>query len=135
MDLGGKYYNDPFDPGANVRTLSGLSMATFEKDVLPILSTTCAAACHQAIGSSMSDVPIGTSFRNNRFVLTGHAEGDYGVTLSMISNACNPASNFLLSKPSAVPHPSMRATPQTTAVLPVGSANYNTIASWIATGC
>jgi hypothetical protein len=135
MDLGGKYYNDPFDPGANVRTLNGLSMATFEKDVLPILSTTCAAACHQAIGSSMSAVPIGTSFRNNRFVLTGSADGDYGVTLSMISNACNPASNFLLSKPSAVPHPSMRATPQTTAVLPVGSANYNTIASWIATGC
>ena len=54
MDLGGKYYNDPFDPTANVRTINGLSMATFEKDVLPILTTTCAAACHQAIGSSMS---------------------------------------------------------------------------------
>ena len=37
----------------------------------------------------MSDTPIGTSFRNNRFVLTGDAEGDYGVTLSMISNACD----------------------------------------------
>ncbi len=83
----------------------------------------------------MSDVPIGTSFRNNRFVLTGDVEGDYGVTLSMISNACNPASNYLLSRPSAVPHPSTAATPQTTAVLPVGSANYNTIANWIATGC
>ena len=83
----------------------------------------------------MSDVPIGTSFRNNRFVLTGDVDGDYGVTLSMISNACNPASNYLLSRPSAVPHPSTAATPQTTAVLPVGSANYNTIANWIATGC
>jgi hypothetical protein len=135
MDLGGKYYNDPFDPGANVKTLSGLSEATFEKDVLPILTKTCAAACHQAIGSSMSAVPIGTSFRNNRFVLTGDAEGDYGVTLSMISNTCNPASNFLLSKPSAVPHPQGMVKPQTTAVLPIGSADYNTIASWIATGC
>ena len=83
----------------------------------------------------MSDTPIGTNFRNNRFVLTGDAEGDYGVTLSMISNACNAASNYLLSKPSTVPHPTTRATPQTTAVLPIGSANYNTIASWIATGC
>ncbi len=137
MDLGGKYYNDPFDAGAMVNAvkLNGLSMATFEKDVLPILTTTCAAACHQAIGSSMSAVPIGTSFRNNRFVLTGDAEGDYGVTLSMISNTCNPASNYLLNKPSAVPHPSARATPQVTAILPVGSANYNTIANWIATGC
>jgi hypothetical protein len=135
IDLGSKYFNDPFDPGANVKTITGLSMASFEKDVLPILSTTCAAACHQAIGSSMSATPIGTSFRNNRFVLTGDARGDYGVTLSMISNACNAASNYLLSKPSTVPHPSTRATPQTTAILPIGSANYNTIASWIATGC
>ena len=135
IDLGGKYFNDPFDPAANVRTLTGLSMTTFEKDVLPILTTTCAASCHQAIGSSMSDTPIGTNFRNNRFVLTGDAEGDYGVTLSMISNACNAASNYLLKKPSTVPHPTTRATPQTTAVLPIGSANYNTIASWISTGC
>jgi hypothetical protein len=135
MDLGGQFYNDPFDPNANVRTINGLSMATFEKDVLPILSTTCAAACHQAIGSSMSAVPIGTSFRNNRFVLTGDARGDYGVTLSMISNACNAASNYLLSRPSTVPHPTTRATPQASAILPIGSANYNTIASWIATGC
>jgi len=135
IDLGGKYFNDPFDPAANVGQLNGLNMATFAKDVLPILTTTCAASCHQAIGSSMSDTPIGTNFRNNRFVLTGDAEGDYGVTLSMISNACNAASNYLLSKPSTVPHPSTRATPQTTAVLPIGSANYNTIASWISTGC
>jgi hypothetical protein len=135
MDLGGKYYNDPFDPGANVRTITGLSMASFEKDVLPIISTTCAASCHQAIGSSMSETPIGTNFRNNRFVLTGDVKGDYGVTLSMISNACNAASNYLLKKPSTVPHPSTRATPQTTAILPIGSANYNTIANWISTGC
>jgi hypothetical protein len=53
----------------------------------------------------------------------------------MISNACNPASNYLLSKPSSVPHPSVLATPQTSAVLPIGSADYNTIANWIATGC
>ncbi len=135
IDLGGKYFNDPFDPAANVGTLNGLSEATFAKDVLPILTTTCAASCHQAIGSSMSDTPIGTNFRNNRFVLTGDVKGDYGVTLSMISNACNAASNYLLSKPSTVPHPSTRATPQTTAILPIGSANYNTIASWISTGC
>ena len=110
-------------------------MATFEKDVLPIITKTCAASCHQAIGSSMSKTPIGTSFRNNRFVLTGDARGDYGVTVSMISNTCDPSSNYLLSKPSLVPHPTTRATPQTTAILPIGSANYTTIFNWIKTGC
>jgi hypothetical protein len=139
IDLGGKYYNDPFDPSANVRTLSGLSQAVFEKDVMPILQKSCAATCHQAVGSSItgdtSTPAVGTNFRNNRFVLIGDAEGDYGVTVSMISNTCNPASNYLLSKPSSVPHPSMLAKPQTSAVLPIGSADYNTIANWIATGC
>jgi Hydrazine synthase alpha subunit middle domain len=139
MDLGGKYFNDPFDPAAQVNTIHGLSEDTFATNVLPILTTTCAASCHQAIGSSMSKTPIGTSFRNNRFVLTGDEKGDYGVTLTMISNACNAASNYLLSKPSTVPHPpgavNKDGSPVTTPVLPVGSANYNTIASWIATGC
>jgi len=139
MDLGGKYYNDAFDPGANVRTLNGLSQATFVSQVMPILRSTCAAACHQAIGSSRSAVPVGTSFRNNRFVLTGDAEGDYNVTLTMISNACNPASNYLLKKPSTAPHPigavAGPASAPAPAVIPVGSAKYNTLAAWIATGC
>ena len=140
MDLGGKYYNDPFDAGANVRTITGLSEDAFAANVMPILSKTCAAYCHLAVGSSSSStpgtaaIPTGTSFRNNRFVLTGDVKGDYGVTLSMISNACNAASNYLLKKPSTVPHPT-GAVGMTTAVLPVGSANYNKIAAWIATGC
>ena len=134
IDLGSKYYNDPFDPGANVRTIGGLSQATFEAQVYPIIRSTCAAGCHQAIGSSNSAVPPGTSFRNNRFVLTGDADGDFNVTLTMISDACNAASNYLLKKPSTAPHP-IGAVGMTTAVLPVGSTNYNAIANWIAGGC
>ena len=134
MDLGGKYYNDAFDASNGVRQVSGLSQATFEAQVFPILKSTCAAACHQAIGSSASATPAGTSFRNNRFVLTGDAEGDYNVTLTMISDACNAPANYLLSKPSTVPHPP-GAVGQTTAVLPVGSANYTAIANWIKGGC
>jgi len=139
IDLGGKYFNDPFDPAANVKALNGRDEATFEKDVMPILTKTCASFCHQAVGSSIpgdTTAPkAGTNFHENRFVLVGDVKGDYGVTLSMISNACNPASNYLLKKPSSVPHPSTLATPQTSAVLPIGSAAYNTIANWIATGC
>jgi hypothetical protein len=134
IDTGGKYFNDPFDAASNVRQVNGLSQATFEAQVFPILKSTCAANCHQAIGSSNSAVPPGTSFRSNRFVLTGDAEGDYNVTLTMISNTCAPASNYLLSKPSTIPHPP-GAVGATSAVLPVGSANYNTIASWIQGGC
>lgn len=133
MDLGGQYYNNPFDANSGVRTINGLSQATFEAQVLPILRTTCASGCHQAIGNDPT-VPAGADFRNNRFVLTGNPEGDFGVTLSMISNACQPDTNALLARPSTVPHPS-GATNQATAVLPAGSANYQTIANWIQGGC
>ncbi len=134
IDLGGKYYNDPFSSGSAVRSANALSQTTFEAQVYPILKSTCAASCHQAIGSTAT--PAGTSFFQNRFVLTGDPDGDYNVTLTMIADACNPTatSNYLLSRPSLVPHPA-GAVGQTMAVLPAGGANYNTIANWIATGC
>ena len=76
----------------------------------------------------------GTAFKKNRFVLTGTPDGDYNVTLTLISDTCNAGSNYLLKRPSTVPHPA-GATTQSTAVLPVGSTNYNRIASWIGSGC
>jgi hypothetical protein len=130
MDLGGQYYNNPFTTGANVRSINGLSRATFDSTIFPILRTTCASGCHQAIGSDPT-VPVGSNFSNNRFVLTGNPEGDFGVTLAMISNACAPTSNALLVRPSTAPHPAAG----TAAVLPAGSANYNAIANWIQGGC
>jgi hypothetical protein len=134
IDTGGKYYNDPFNAANGIRQVTGLDETSFIAQVYPILMTTCAAGCHQAIGSTDNGVPMGTSFRNNRFVLTGDPDGDYNVTLTMISNACNAPSNYLLSKPSTVPHP-VGAIGDVTAVLPPGSANYNAIATWIAGGC
>ena len=133
IDLGGQYYNDPFGAGSAVRMVTTLSQATFESQVWPVLRSTCASACHQAIGTDPSIVG-GGQFRGNRFVLTGSAEGDYNVTLSMVSDTCNAAQSYLLSRPSTVPHPA-GATTQTTAVLPAGSAGYNAIASWITSGC
>ncbi len=132
IDLGSKYYNDPFNANSGIRTVTGLTQDSFEATVYPILLSTCAANCHQAIGST--NTPAGTNFFQNRFVLTGDARGDFNVTLTMISNACQPASNYLLSRPSTVPHPA-GAVGQATAVLPAGSANYTTIANWIASGC
>jgi hypothetical protein len=129
MDLGGQYFNNPFDSTAVAA--SPLSEATFNSQVLPILSANCAASCHQAGGVGSAVAP-GTSFQGNRYVLTGSPEGDYGVTLSMVSDTCNPASNYLLSRPSnPLGHPTAASAP----VMAVGSANYNTISSWIAAGC
>ncbi len=129
MDLGGQYFNNPFDGG--VRKTVALSQATFTSQVYPILNTAC-AACHQARGADILNAS--PSFLRNRFILTGSPDGDYNVTLSMISNTCAPASNYLLSRPSTAPHPS-GALGQATPPLPVGSAGYNQIASWIGSGC
>ncbi len=130
MDLGAQYYNDPFTVGGSVRSVSAtLTQASFEAQVFPILRSTCAAGCHQAIGTDPT-IPTGQTFAQNRFVLTGSPEGDYNVTLSMISDTCAPATNSLLTRPSSAPHP----LGGTTAVLPVGSPGYTTILNWIATG-
>jgi mono/diheme cytochrome c family protein len=123
MDLGGQYYNDPFDTNGGIRSVNGLSEETFLSQVQPILKAQC-ASCHEA----------GLGNPRNRFVLTGSTEGDYNVTLSLINNTCTPAANPLLKSPSTVPHPSGELT-QTTALLPVGSTGYNQIAAWIARGC
>ena len=123
MDLGGQYYNNPFDAGAGVRTVTALSQDSFTAQVQPILDASC-ASCHQA----------GLGDPQNRFVLTGNPQGDYNVTLGMINDTCHAASNPLLARPSTVPHPAAAIT-QTTAVLPAGSAGYERIASWIASGC
>jgi hypothetical protein len=133
IDLGGQYYNNPFTTGSSVRTVTGLSEQTFETTIHPILRATCAANCHQAEGSDAT-IPGGTSFANNRYVLTGSVEGDFNATLSMVNDTCTPANSYLLNRPSTVPHPST-ATTQTTAVLPAGSADFNTISAWILSGC
>ena len=70
----------------------------------------------------------------NRFVLTGSAEGDFNVTLSMVNDTCTAANNPLLARPSTVPHPAGDLA-QTGALLPVGSSGYTRIAGWIARGC
>nr|MBP6675433.1 hypothetical protein [Vitreoscilla sp.] len=129
MDLGGKYYNDPFDGNAGVRSVITLSEDSFTATVLPVLRSTCSSGCHMAVGSG-----AGVDFRDNRYVLTGSPEGDFNATLAMVSDTCDAASNTILSRPSTVPHPAGAAN-QTAAVLPVTSAGYAAIRTWIATGC
>jgi hypothetical protein len=132
MDLGGQYFNNPSASNSPVRTVTALSRSAFDASVYPVIQANC-VACHQPTGNAGA-AQSGQSYLRNRYVLTGDAEGDYNVTLTMISNACNAASNALLARPSTLPHPA-GAVGQTTAVLPAGSAGYNAIARWISTGC
>jgi hypothetical protein len=129
IDTGGKYYNNPFD-SAGVREVPALSQDSFEAGVYPIIQRLC-VTCHQPIGSNGTST---ATFLENRFVLTGDPEGDYGVTLTMISDVCHAPQNFLVQKPSTVPHPSAAAS-QVNPPLPAGSADYNAIVSWISGGC
>ncbi len=130
MDLGGQYYNDPFGTGSGVRAVTGLSRSAFEAQVLPVLRGRC-VGCHLPVGS---DGAAGAYAGGSRYALTGDADGDYNVTLTMVGDACAPARSFLLARPSAVPHPS-GALGQAAPLLPAGGAEYEAIAAWIRTGC
>ncbi|WP_088286769.1 hypothetical protein [Ideonella sp. A 288] len=136
IDLGGQYTNDPFDANGRPRGVTGLSEATFAQTVLPVLREQC-LGCHQPVGSTGATGTTGGSGATpatNRLVLTGDAEGDFNVALSLVNDACNPARSTLLDRPSRVPHPS-GALAQAAPVLPPAGAGYKAIAAWIAGGC
>jgi Hydrazine synthase alpha subunit middle domain len=130
MDLGGQYFNNVMASNSPARRATALSRATFDSAVHPVLRNQC-VACHQPAGSSGA-ASTGSSFARSRFVLTGSPEGDYNVTLSMVSDTCNLSSNALIVRPSTSPHPTGAAsgTP-----LQAGSAGYTAIANWITSGC
>ncbi len=142
-DLGAQYYNDPFNGTprtlSNIRGVSGLDQDTFNNDVHPILMSQC-AGCHQPFqGTGASTNPPNTSFSQNQFVLTGNLKGDYGVTLTMITDVCHPDQNPLLLRPTSgpnnvnYPHPHI-GTPPNNPVLSTRDSAYVTILNWIASG-
>jgi hypothetical protein len=132
MDLGGQYFNNVAASTSPVRTATALSRTAFDANVYPVIQANC-VVCHEPTGNAGA-TQTGQSFLRNRYVLTGDAEGDYNVTLTMISNACVAASNALLQRPSTVPHPA-GAVGQSTPVLAAGSPGYTAIATWISAGC
>ena len=130
IDLGGQYANDPFDASGQVRGITGLSETVFAQQVLPLLVSQC-LACHQPVGSNANASGTPSPGLRNRLVLTGDAEGDFNVVLTLVSDTCTPANNALLRQPSRNPHPAAG----TAALLPAGSAGYERIAAWIRGGC
>ncbi len=121
LDLGGQYFNSPFQANGAPRVVSSLSPSDFATQVMPILQTRC-ASCHTP------GVPGGP-----RYVLTGNTAGDYNATLAVINDTCNPQDNPLLVRPATAPHPIAAAAGSTP--LPAGSADHTTVAAWVARGC
>jgi mono/diheme cytochrome c family protein len=155
IDLGGQYYNDPFDDAnedgfralSEVRGgLQGLSEQLFAATVHPVLMSQC-AACHQPFGNTGSpstpNDPVNAGFQTSRYVLTGNVEGDFNASVSMVSDVCDPPSNYLLLRPSSIetddpPHPRIGVDPAVpdsgTPVLAPDSAGWQAIHDWIAAG-
>lgn len=152
VDLGGQYYNDPFDDadGDGFRDLGelrggtrGLSEDVFESSVQPVLLARC-AGCHQPFaGNGQPGQPVNPEFSANRFVLTGSLEGDFNIAVSMVNDVCFPEASYLLSRPAATetdlpPHPRV-ADPDDPAAEPApalspGEPDWQAIRDWIAAG-
>ena len=122
MELGGQYANDPFDASGRVRSITGVSAQVFGERVLPVLNARC-LGCHQTGRTGVG-----------RLVLTGDADGDFNVVLTLVNDACTPANSTLLKKASTRPHPAADLA-QSAPPLPAGSAEYQTVSAWIAGGC
>lgn len=155
IDLGAQYYNDPFEDANSddFKALSetrgglqGLSETLFSANVHPVLKSRC-ASCHQAFGNTgpipdLND-PNSEFSGNNNFVLTGNPEGDFNVTVGMVSDVCNEQNSNLLLRPisdgisPSLAHPQVANSSGGTKG-PVMKADgsdsgYNVILNWIAT--
>lgn len=128
VDLGAQYFNSARDSTGALRGVTGLSQSVFENSVHPILLNRC-GACHQAVG------PPGTggstNFVGRRFVLTGQAEGDFNVTLSMIGDVSSPATTELLRRPVSTGTNPTHGLVGGNPVLQTSDSDYQCISNWI----
>jgi hypothetical protein len=104
IDLGGQYANDPFDASGGVRSITGLSKRCSRSRCSRCWWRAAWPATSQWAASPARAAAHGPGLRN-RLVLTGDAEGDFNVVLTLVNDACTPAANPLLKQPSTAPHP------------------------------
>ncbi len=147
IDLGGQYYNDPFESDAGDlasaggttkmqselrNPVSGLSQSTFDSTIHPILMNRC-ASCHQpASGNAANSNPTNPVFTGsaNRFVLTGQMDGDFNITTTMVTDLANPASSNLLTRPTSI-DPLVHPQVNSASVLSITDSDYTVILNWI----
>lgn len=128
IDLGAQYFNSARDSTGALRGVTGLSRSVFDSSVHPILLNRC-GACHQAVGQPGTGA--GTGFVGRRFVLTGQAEGDFNVTLSMIGDVSSPATTELLRRPVSTGTNPTHGLVGGNPVLQTGESDYRCIFNWI----
>lgn len=136
IDIGGQYFNEPYDDFGNLRGVSGLSETTFANQVHPILLNLC-SGCHQPFGANGQTIDL--DINTNRFILTGQVDGDYNMAQTMISDTSQPDGNYLLLRPSSLPssplpHPVLDSSASNVPILQTSDPNYATIRSWITGG-
>ena len=104
IDTGGKYYNDPFDPTSGTAHRADAGRGQLHRLRLPDPREHLRRLPH---GPRLAPTrpPARRRSTDNRFVLTGDPDGDWGVTMTMISDTCHPPVDYLLAKPSTIPHP------------------------------
>ncbi|GMR20823.1 MAG: hypothetical protein BMS9Abin36_1420 [Gammaproteobacteria bacterium] len=153
-DIGGQYYNSPFNADGSSRFVSGLSEASFSNCDADPLNNDCphevlinrCGSCHLAIGRP--DDTIAPDFGSSgidRFVLTNNTPGDFGVTITLVNDVCTPANSYLLAYPvvyntgGAIDHPvgtpDDPLTPlvdESAAVMTAVEADFLTLSNWIA---
>jgi len=133
-DLGAQYFNSPRDGSGALRGVTGLDENVFNSTIHPILLNRC-STCHQAVGlPGTGGTTPNPGFVGRRYVLTGQQEGDFNVTLSMISNVASPGANALLSRPasdSVSPNPLHGLAVGGGPVMPAGDPDYLCISNWI----
>lgn len=128
IDLGAQYFNSARDSAGALRGVTGLSQTVFENSVHPILLNRC-GACHQAVGPPGTGASTG--FVGRRFVLTGQAEGDFNVTLSMIGDVSSPATTELLRRPVSTGTNPAHGLVGGNPVLQTSDSDYQCISNWI----
>ena len=133
MDLGGQYFNDPFDAASGVRTVTARRARPPSSPRSSRSRGHLRRACHQAIGS---DAVTATGASFPREPLRAHRQRRRRLGLDAVDDLRHlpPPQNLVLSKPSTIPHLAA-ALASWRRVLPAGSPGYVTISSWIGTGC
>lgn len=128
VDLGAQYFNSARDSNNALRGVTGLNENVFENSVHPILLNRC-GTCHQAVGQPGTGT--NPNFVGRRFVLTGQAEGDFNVTLSMIGDVSSPATTELLRRPVSTGTNPTHGLVGGNPVLQTSDSDYQCISNWI----
>jgi len=126
IDLGGQYFNSPFDEKGELITVSNTLDRYFFDIALHRLIVSGCQYCHASVKPNGA---INPNFVQSRFILTGQQESDFFAVSSMVTNRSEPEKSYIVAVPSSTEiHPTRRGNE---AYLPVDSQLYSAMLEWI----